>query len=255
MVNKRTTSVDRRLVIHVAQAIPEDVPEEVIKAHLQEAALSHRLIRGLLSVDPAMVNEEVFFQVLGGKIREFKDPNSVLERIHALGGLFAQARLTTVPGGETLGSQRDRVIVFWTDWHWKDDERVRLTVAPSIASQVVYLEGLVEGSLGCTYDKTEEEGRKYVQGILDSLPKVKGLRWTLGNTPTVNRILANHLKETGKYLLPYVYTWTTDEYENKTSGLCRLVAGVFHSLGVFVRRLRPCESNDFVGLFVLGVPE
>lgn len=164
--------------------------------------------------------------------------------------------MTTVPGGETLESQRDRVIKFWSDWHWKLEEAKRLTVGPSIPSQVIYLQDLVEDSLGCTYDKTEEEERRNVQEILDSLPRVQGLRWILGNVPTVNRVLANHLRETGVYLLPAVFTLTTDTYEDLSVGLGRLLVGRFLSgRGVGVALLGPGGSRGIVGAFVLGVPE
>lgn len=265
MEETRTTSVDRRLVVHVAQAVPGDVPEEVIKAHLREAALSHRLIQELLRADPTLVDQKSFSRVLRGEIwpivphmpiKEFRP--GILDDVRALGGQFEGTHLTAVPGDETLELQRDdRVINFWTDWHFKlkPDDKWRLRVFPTIASQVIYLPSLVENSLGCTYDKTEEEGKKHVQEILDSLPRVEGLRWIVGSTPTVNRVLANHLKETGAYLLSGVYTWTTDTYEDTRDGLRRLVVGRFDSSGVRVDFLRSGESPDAVGVFALGVPE
>lgn len=178
----------------------------------------------------------------------------VLERVRALGGQFSGARLTAIPGGETLVSQRDtEVIKFQTAWPFLPEEAVRLSVAPSIGSEVVYLESLVEGSMRCTYNKVVK-GQLSVQEVLDGLPQVEGLRWIVGNTPTVNRILANHLTETGKYLLPSAYTWTSDSYQSSLSGLCRLLVGYYNNHGVGVSTLWIESWLNGIGLFVLGVP-
>lgn len=265
MAGSRTPFVDRRLVTHLIDAIAVGIPEEAVKAHLRSRAPSHRLIQELLRADPTLVDQKSFSRVLRGEvwpivphmpIKEFRP--GILDDVRALGGQFEGTHLTAVPGDETLELQRDdRVILFRTDWHFKlkPEDKWRLRVFPTIASQVIYLEDLVEGSLGCTYDKTEKEGIKAVQEILDSLPKVEGLKWIVGNTPTINRVLANHLKETGNHLLPGLYTWTTDTYESEEYGLSRLIAGGFSSDGVSVSRLSPGGSFGLVGLFVLGVPE
>lgn len=182
--------------------------------------------------------------------------SGVLEVVRAFGGQFEAARLTTVPGGDLLESQRDdKIIKFWTGWHFETRKpEEKLTVEPSIASEVIYLPNLVEGSLGCTYDLVD--GKTNVVGILALLPKVRGLRWIIGNVPTVNRVIANHLQVTeGKeYLLPRTYTWTTDTFESPEYGLRRLVAGRFLPFGVRVDGLRPFRSLGAVGVFALGVP-
>ncbi len=259
MANARTTSsVDRRLVQHLVQAIPGTVDENAIKAHLNNAARSHLLIAELVQADPKRVNLQQFRQaLLGGraadlKVKKFASAD-VLVRVRSLGGQFANAQVTDVPGGETLESQRDSVIRFWTNWHWKPEEVERLQVEPSIASQVVYLPNLVEDSLGCTYDKVPESGHKSVEEVIAELPKVSGLRWIVGNTPTFNRVLANHL-ETGEYLLRGVYTWTTDSYQSEEYGFGRLLAGDLGLDGVHVSDMGPGRSAGRVGLFVLGVP-
>lgn len=255
MDSRTTSTVDRRLVEHVVRAVPGDVTQEVIKAHLDNGARSHNLIRQLLKTNPELVDFEAFLAVLKRGVKEFTSPD-VLEQIRALGGQFTDARLTTVPGGETFDDQRNRkVIKFWTDWHFKKEERPRLTVVPSIASQVIYLPNLVEGSLRCTYDKTDEVGRLCVAEVLASLPKVGGLRWIVGNAPTINRVLANHLKETGIYLLPSVWTWATDSYESLEYGLFRLIVGHFDDRGVDVHGMRPGGWLGYTGVFVLGVPD
>lgn len=258
---KRTTLVDRRILTLVVQGIPE-LSEEAIERHLKHAALLHRVEAAVLQADLTKVGDlnalVRFFQPslsteLSSGIRRFGP--GVLDAVQALGGQFAQARMTEVAGGETLESQRrGEVIKFWTDWHFKAEEQARLRVAPSLASQVIYLPHLFENSLGCTFEKVEV-GRLSVQEILDSLQKVGGLRWIIGNMPTINRVLANHLKETGRYLLPRVSTWTTDKYEHPEYGLSRLVAGPFASHGVRVDYLRPEDWYDGIGFFVLGVPE
>ncbi len=179
----RTTLVDRRMVTHIIQAVPSDIPEAVIKSHLGNAALSHRLIAALLGVDPTLVDLDLFEKALHTRsIREFAP--GVLDSVRSHGGQFASARMATVTGGQTLESQRDRVIKFWTDWHFKPEEVARLTLELSIASQVIYLQGLVEGSLGCTYDKVDDN--RCVEEILGQLPQIDGLRWIVGNTATVN---------------------------------------------------------------------
>ncbi|MBI4059152.1 hypothetical protein HY404_02845 [Candidatus Microgenomates bacterium] len=253
-----TTSVDRRLVEHTVQAVPGDVREEVIKGHLNNKARSHNLIRELLGTDPTKVNLELFAQALKGTnipvaIREFAS-SDMLEQVKALGGQFGEAWMTEVPGGETFDQQRDRVIKFWSSWHWEKKEKVRLTIEPSIASQVIYFPNLIEGSLGCTYDKIDEEGKLCADEIRDSLPHVAGLRWIVGNPPTVTRVLANHLQETGEYLLPNIYTWTNGKCQPQY-GLRQLVVGGFHGGGVGVGSLRSGHWDDVVGLFVLGVPD
>lgn len=255
MESRTTSLVDRRLLELVVPAIPGDVSEEVIKAHLADRARSHNLIRELLRTNPNLVDLEAYLALLRRGVSEFKDPG-VLEQVRGLGGQFREARLTSVSGGETFDDQRNhKVVKFWTDWQWKREERKRLTIGLSIASQVIYLPTLVEGSLRCTYDKTEEEGRLYLEEILAQLPKVAGLRWIVGNPPTVTRVLANHLRETGEHLLTNLYTWTTGGYQNPQYGLRRLVVGCFDADGVYVDHLRPVDWHDFVGLFVLGVPE
>lgn len=243
------------MVEHIIQAVPGDVGEGVIKAHLNNKALSHNLIGELLRTDPTLVDVGAFRALLRGGVKEFAS-GEVLQQVRSLGGQFAGAMLTTVLGSETLVGQRNRqVIKFRTDWHWKKEERARLTVEPSIASQVVYLPNLVEGSLRSTYNQTEEGKRLCVAEILISLPKVAGLKWIVGNTPTILRVLANHLKETGKYLLPRVYTWTTDSYQYPEYGFSRLVAGCLVAGGVDVSRLKPDDWDGIVGVFVLGIPE
>ena len=128
-------------------------------------------------------------------------------------------------------------------------------MTPSIASEVIYLSSVVDGSLGCTYEPMEGD-KPNVQEVLDTLPKVEGLQWIVGNTPTVLRVLANHLQETDgrEYLLRGIYTWTTDAYESPSHGLERLIAGLFAPDGVLVSYLGPFESGDSVGVFALGVP-
>ena len=194
-------------------------------------------------------------QILG-LVKTFQP--EVLDAVRACGGQFESARLTTVPGGDLLESQRDnKVSKFRTDWHFKPlNKGAKLTVTPSIASEVIYLPKLVEGSLGCTYDKMDGGNKPTVTDILDSLPKVEGLRWIIGNTPTVNRVLANRLQKTDgqKYLLRGVYTWLTDTYESTEYGLRRLIVGSFDPHGVNVDSLRPFWSDDVVGVFALGVP-
>lgn len=226
---------------------------EGTQAHLEHRARSHKLIRALLRADPMRVDEKELMRVLAGgladlEIKRFGD-QTILDRVRKLGGQFAQARMTEVVGGETLVSQRDNdVIKFWTDWHFEPEEEARLTVGSSIASQVIYLPDLVEGSLNCT--SIQVEGKKSVAEIIASLPEVAGLRWIVGNTPTINGVLANHLKETGVYLLLGRYTWTTDEYD----GLYLLFVGRFDTDGVGVLDLRPGYSDGNTGLFILGVP-
>lgn len=256
---KRTTLVDRALAVHVLQAIPE-VPEEVKKAHFNQAELSHTLIRELLMADPKRVDVWAFRQAIHGQARIFGRIRcftpGVLDAVRALGGQFARAWVTEVPGGETLESQRrDNVIKFWTNWHFLPEKAVCLTVAPSIASEVISLPDLIVGSLRCSFDKAEKEDRKSVEEIIASLPKVQGLRWIVGNAPTVCRVLANHLEESGEYLLSGVYTWTTDEYKSPEYSRCRLVVGGCSPFGVSVSCFRPGVWRGVVGLFVLGVPE
>lgn len=252
---KRTTLVDRRILTLVVQGIP-GLPEEVIERHLKHAALLHEAEAALLRADLTKVDLEALVRLLqpelSNEIRLFVP--GTLDRVHTLGGQFAKARITTVPGGETLESQqRDKVIDFSAGRYFPPNKgATRLTVAPSIAGQVVYLPGLVTDSLKCSFDKIEA-GRLSVQEILDSLPKVEGLRWIIGNVPTVCRVLANHLKETDKYLLSGVYTWTTDKY-GLARRLLRLLVGLFVSYGVDVRGLKPGSWSVNVGLFALGVP-
>jgi len=125
----------------------------------------------------------------------------VLEQVWALGGQFESARLTVIPEGETLEVQKDTgVIKFRTDWHFNLNKDNKLTVEPSIGSEVIYLRSIADQSRRRTYDKVEG-GRHCVQDILDFLPKVDDLLWIVGNTPTINRVLANHRVETGEYLL------------------------------------------------------
>ncbi len=251
-VRARTTQVDRRLASMLLEGIPGDIPEGTIRRHLGNKALFHRGLGALLRADLTKVHLEAVIRLLQEEMRQFAP--GVLDRVRALGGQFAKARMTEVPDGETLESQRrDEVIKFWTDWHFDPTEARRLKVAPSIESQVIYLPDLVESSLNCNFDKAEE-GRLSVQEILDSLPRVEGLRWIVGSASTVNRVLANHLKEKDEYLLPHVNTWTTDEYVSP-GGRHRLIVGDFSSVGVDVFSLRPGRWNDNIGLFVLGVPE
>src|SRR3989344_3602550 len=182
----------------------------------------------------------------------------VLDAVRACGGQFEAARLTTIPGGETLKSQRDgKIIKFWTDWHFKKlKSEEKLTVEPSIASEAIYLPNIVEGSLRCTYDRTEGQERLCVEDIIGSLPKVEGLRWIIGNTSSINRVLANHSQKTmgQEYLLRGVCTWTTDTFESPEYGRTLLIVGSYAPVGVDVSPLEPFVSMDDVGLFVLGVP-
>lgn len=252
----RTTSVDRRILQHLIQAVPEDLPDEVIKAHLKQAALSHNLISELLRVNPGSVDKEAFMRALAGRdliIKRFADPN-ILERVQALGGQFTQARMTEVPAGETLESlRRDYVIKFRTDWHFKQlDRGERLYITPSIGSQVVYLPNLVEGSLFCSFF-TVDKDRKSVDEILASLPKVEGLTWIVGNTTTICRVLANHWNRTYEYLLPNTYTWTTDTWSREYA-LGNLYVGFFDRV-VCVSYCGPWGARGDLGLFVLGVPQ
>lgn len=247
--------MDRRLAAMLLEGAPADIPGETIKCHLRNKALLHKAEEALLRADLTRVDLEALTRLLrpelSNEVRRFAP--GVFDSVCDLGGQFSKALMTTVPGGETLESQhRDRVIKFWDDWLFAQKKQEYLTVAPSVAGQVIYLPDLVEGSLRCSFDEVEE-GRKSVEEIIASLPKVQGLRWTVGNMPTVNRVLANHLKETGEYLLPGVYTWTTDEYNSPTVGRCRLVVGVFRSFGVDVLFLPPVGRYGSVGLFVLGV--
>lgn len=177
----------------------------------------------------------------------------VLEAVQGHGGQYAQARLTTIPGGETFDSQKNRVIKFWTTWPFGAKERKCLTMEPSLSSEVIYLPKLVEGSLNCTYD--EVEGRPCVRDICDRLPAVSGLRWIVGSPPpTVTRVLANHLKETGEHMLPDAYTWTDGIYQPDGGSLGRLIVGCFHDGGVFVDDCPPGLGLGRIGLLALGVP-
>ncbi|HEX7456394.1 MAG TPA: hypothetical protein VF303_02925 [Candidatus Nanoarchaeia archaeon] len=187
------------------------------------------------------------------RIKRFEQPEEILAKVLSFGDQFETARLTVIPGGETLESQRDNgVIGFRSNWHFNPEEIARLSVSPSIGSEVIYLADLIEGSLDCTYDKVDE--RDHVEAILDRLPKVEGLQWIVGNTTSINRVLANHLEETGVELLPTVYTRASDTYNHPTYGLRRLFVGRLCSRRVRVDYLPPSRSDGSVGLFVLGVP-
>lgn len=238
-MNIRTTLVDRRLVAAVLEGIPE-LPESVVKYHLAHLDDLHRAIAEMLLVPMSSC--------------AFKP--GVLEAVRLLGGQYAEARLTQVPGNETLESQRrTQVIKFWTDWHFKSmKEGEELQISPSLGTEVVYLHNLVEGSLRCTFDRVE--GKKCVEDILTQLPVVEGLRWVVGNSSTITRVLANHLRDTGQYLLPtWTWTWTTDTYKlSEPGGLHRLLVGDFGSFGVHVSNYPPGYWDDSFGLFVLGVP-
>lgn len=248
----RTTLVDRRLAVLVFEGIPGDILEETKNRHLRNKALFHRVEEALLRADLTNVDlEAVIWLLQSSQIRRFA--RGVLDRVRSLGGQFAQARMTEVPGDETLESQnRDKVVKFRTFWHFDPEEQARLRVVPSLASQVIYLPDLVEGSLECSFDKVEDE-RLSVWEILDSLPKVEGLRWIVGNSPTINRVLVNHLKEAGEHLLPMLQTWTVDKYSQY--GLNHLIVGRFGSYSVDLNCLWPDSWGGLIGLFVLGVPE
>lgn len=253
------TLVSRRLLSLVTTGVPGGVPEDVIKQNQNHAALFHRAIAELCGSDISLVDMSLLSKVLqGGRIsvalRTKKFRRGVLAAVRSLGGQFAQARMTEIVGGETLVSQRDNdVIRFWNNWHFNPEEEARLTVGSSISSQVIYLPDLVKDSLNCS--SVQVEGKKSVAEIIASLPKVEGLRWIVGNTPTINRVLANHLKETNVYLLQGRYTWTTDEYNSVEYGLRLLIVGVFHSRRVNVNALPPVGSDVVLGLFILGVPK
>lgn len=245
----------KQLAITLLQGVPDDLAPERVRGHIGKGkGKLHEALRLVLQADLSHVDMEVMRSILEGalpvQVAHFQP--EVLERVRALGGQFADAHLTTVAGGQTLLSQRDdKVIKFWTDWQFSSEETSRLSVAPSIGSEVVYHKNLVEGSFGCTYDKVE--GRLSVQDILAGLPQVEGLRWIVGNAPTVNQVLTNHLQATGEYLLP-AYTWTSDSYQSPHYGLCRLLVGHFNHDGICVYSLGPDYWFINVGLFVLGVP-
>lgn len=256
-VSARTTLVDRRLATLVFEGIAGDIPEETIKRHSGNKAPFHRVEEALLRADLTRVDLGAVIRLLqptelSNEIRRFAP--GVLDAVRALGGQFAGARMTEVPGGETLGSQRrNDVIRFRTDLYFSKRRQMDLQLTSSQASQVIYLPNLVEGSLGCTFDKGNLE-LVSVEELLGSLPKVEGLRWICGNAPTICRVLANHLKETtDEYLLKSVCTWTTEEYKYPR-GLFRLLVGFFDSRDVFVSLLGPERWPVDVGLFVLGVP-
>lgn len=235
-MNTRTPLVDRTLMELVIAGIPGDVPESVIKHHRTHSGDFHAAIQAAIWAPLP---------------RTFKP--GTLKAVQAQGGQFARARLTPVPGGEILESQRrNQTIRFRTDWHLRTDEVKKLEVEPSIGSEVIYLPNLVEGSLNCTYDKVE--GRTCVQDVLGKLPNVEGVRWIVGNSSTVCLVLANHLKDTGQHLLPNVYTWTTDKYHWSIEGFGRLIVGCFGGSGVDVGRCPPGIGHGRIGLFVLGVP-
>lgn len=237
-MSTRTTLIDRRLLTIIEEGIPGDVPEMVIKHHLAHKDDLHAALAALIWAPMP---------------RKFNP--GVLEAVLQHGGQFAQARMTPVPGGETLESQRRaQAIKFRTDWHFKPmGKGEELKIDPTLGTEVIYLPGLVEKSLRCTFDKVE--GRNSVQDILDKLPKVEGLRWIVGNPPTILRVLANHLKvNPGQYLLPDVFTWTDGTYQSPEYGLRRLLVGCFGDRGVFVDGYRPDRGDGNFGLFVLGVP-
>lgn len=244
---KRTTLVDRRILTLLVQGIPE-LPEEAIERHLKNAAPLHWIEAAILRADLTKVNLDDLGRLL---IRRFAP--GVLDSVRGLGDQFAKARMIEVPGGETLESQRrNKVIEFRTKWYFEARVQTHLRVTPSLASQVVYLPGLVEDSLYCPYDEIDKKK------ILASLPQVQGLRWIVGNAATVCRVLATHLKETGECLLPEVYTWTTDEFNSPRFGLSHLIVGDFDSYVVSVQSQEPWGDGGWcgvLGLFVLGVPE
>lgn len=243
MSSARTPFVDRRLVSHLVDAIPGDLESGVVKAHLNNAALSHRLIQKLLKVDPTQVDIEMFSRALGpqGDIKRFS--SDVLDHVRAMGGQFACARLIEVLGGETK-SQLDHFVRIFDS-----DELMKLA---SINSQVIYIPTLVEGSLGCTWNEAVE---KIIKN-LNTRYSVEGLRWVMPSAPTVNRVLVAHFEQTGEYLLRNVYTWTIDEHKcfRRYGGPCMLTIGFFRQRRVSVSHMAPGCWGHGVGLFVLGVP-
>ncbi len=184
--------------------------------------------------------------------RSFK--SGVLETVKELGGQFARARLTQVPGGKTPNSQRNQ-IKFWTTYRRESDVAEKLN-GPAVGSEVIYLPRLVENSASSTCYKVNN-GRVCVQDILNRLPEVEGLRWIVGNLATVCRVLANHRKATRRHLLPNVYTWTTDNYklsEGLGGAIEVWIVGECSPDGVGVITYPLRHWDDDIGLFVLGVP-
>lgn len=184
----------------------------------------------------------------------------VLDRVAVLGRQFAGAQMTTVFPGETLGIQYDYSIVkFAHNVRFTDGEpdfrgpyeSEKATTQPTIGSEVVYLPDVVYGSLGCTFEEVKD--KTSVQKVLNSLPKVEGLKWTVGNAASICRVLAD-LAKTGRHLLYTSYTWTTDTAVYQSPYKLRLVVGGHGENGVHIQARSPRESIGYVGLFVLGVP-
>lgn len=245
MATQTALTIDqlKELAAAITQGIPTDLPADRAQALIGKKKELHERIRLALT--------SLQWPPILAPDRKFAP--GVLDLVQALGGQFAAARLTTTPVGDTLPSQRDQgVIKFRTDWHWKSEEKERLSISPSVGTEVIYLTDLLEDSLGCTFETVE--GVKSMQAILQSLPQVPNLRWVVSSTPTINRVLANHLQETGQYLLPTVYTWTTDTYQYPGEALNLLLVGFLVSGGVGVIRQHPQYGLGNIGLFVLGVP-
>lgn len=245
----------KQLHATLIQGVPDDLAPERVRDHIGSGkGRLHEAMGLILRANLSQVDLTVLRAFLQEHevVKRFQP--GVLDEVQALGGQFARAQMTTILAGETLDSQRgNKVIKFWTDWRFQSDEKERLSIAPSVGSEVVYLPRLLEDSLGCTFDKVEKK-RSSVQEILDTLPKVDGVRWIVGNAPTINRVLANHHAATGEYLLSGGYTWTTDIYQSPHSGQCRLFVGRFYLSGVGVFIHQSSFWDRFIGLFVLGVP-
>lgn len=188
--------------------------------------------------------------VLQARPKVFRE--GVLESVHALGDLARKAQMTNIPGGETLHSQSQAGLMKFKlgSWHFNLKPEETLETGTTVSGQVIYLLDTLRGSLGCN--------RAGAAALVGQLPPVEGLRWTLGNAPTIVGILANHLKTTGSPLLCWEETWVEGYYQNlsQSVSLMPLSVGCFDpNDGVRVHNQDVDRGVSDLGVFVLGVPD
>jgi len=184
-----------------------------------------------------------------------KFPPNILKEIRRVKE-FKDARKTSIPRGETIFNQHDikynlppHMQPTYFDPSPLDHSGGHFETSPTKRSEIIYFPYL--------FPHTEEKMNLFeTEYFVNNLPKIPGVHWIVPEVAQLGRILTNHFKKTGEYILELrEATWTRDNFISRDGNVEYLTVSNLRQYGISINGIEdPLRRYLTIGVFVLGIP-